>query len=101
MPAVPEPPTWSARGFCTVLASDYYYPAMLLAPFRLAEEGILALEDAWPLVSANPARAAGLADRGTLAEGARADILLVDPTGPVPRPAAVLAAGRMLRFGLG
>ena len=89
------------EGLCTVLASDYYYPAMLLAPFRLAEQGILALEDAWQLVSANPARAAGLADRGMLAEGARADILLVDPTGPVPRPAAVLAAGRLLRFGIG
>ena len=89
------------EGFCTVLASDYYYPALLLAPFRLAEQGILALEKAWPLVSANPARAAGLADRGALVEGARADILLVDPSGPVPRPAAVLAGGRLLRFGLG
>lgn len=89
------------EGFCNVLASDYYYPAMLLAPFRLAEQGILALERAWPLVSANPARAAGLTDRGTLAEGARADILLVNPAGPVPRPAAVLAEGRLLRFGIG
>ncbi len=88
-------------GLCTVLASDYYYPALLLAPFRLAEHGILRLEEAWPLVSANPARAAGLDDRGTLAEGRRADILLVDPSGPVPRPAAVLAGGRLLRFGIG
>ncbi len=88
------------KGLCTVLASDYYYPALLLAPFRLAEEGILTLEEAWPLVSANPARAVGLADRGTLAEGARADILLVDPSGPVPRPAAMLIAGRLLQFGL-
>ncbi len=89
------------EGFCTVLASDYYYPAMLLAPFRLAEQGILKLEEAWPLVSANPARAAGLTDRGALVEGARADILLADPSGPVPRPAAVLAGGRLLRFGIG
>ena len=89
------------KGLCTVLASDYYYPALLLAPFRLAADGILPLEEAWALVSANPARAAGLSDRGTLAEGARADILLIDPSGPVPRPAAVLAAGRLLRFGVG
>ncbi len=88
------------RGLCTALASDYYYPAMLLAPFRLAEEGILPLEEAWPLVSANPARAAGLDDRGALAEGMRADILLVDPSGPVPRPAAVVIGGRLLRFGI-
>ena len=89
------------EGICTVLASDYYYPALLLAPFRLAEQGILKLEEAWPLVSANPARAAGLTDRGALAEGQRADILLVDPSGPVPRPAAMLAGGRLLRFGIG
>ena len=89
------------EGLCTVLASDYYYPAMLLAPFRLAADGILPLEDAWRLVSANPARAAGLTDRGALAEDMRADILLVDPSGPVPRPAAMLAGGRLLRFGIG
>ncbi|MYE02924.1 MAG: alpha-D-ribose 1-methylphosphonate 5-triphosphate diphosphatase [Alphaproteobacteria bacterium] len=89
------------EGLCTVLASDYYYPAMLLAPFRLAEDGVLPLEEAWPLVSANPARAAGLNDRGALAEGMRADILLVDPSGPVPRPAAAPAGGRLLRFGIG
>ncbi len=88
------------KGLCTVLASDYYYPALLLAPFRLAEEGVLPLEEAWALVSANPARAAGLDDRGALGEGMRADILLVDPSGPVPRPAAALAAGRLLRFGM-
>ncbi len=86
------------RGLCTVLASDYYYPALLLAPFRLEADGILPLERAWPLVSTNPARAAGLDDRGTLAEGQRADILLVDPAAPVPRPAALLAAGKLLRF---
>ena len=89
------------KGLCTVLASDYYYPALLLAPFRLAEEGILPLEEAWPLVSANPARAAGLEDRGALAEGMRADILLVDPAGPVPRPAAAIIGGRLLSFGTG
>ena len=88
------------EGLCTVLASDYYYPAMLLAPFRLAEDGVLPLEEAWPLVSANPARAAGLNDRGALAEGMRADILLVDPSGPVPRPAALVAGGRLLRYGI-
>ena len=35
-----------AKGFCSVLASDYYYPTPLLAAFRLAEGRIeeLALE---------------------------------------------------------
>ena len=32
-----------AKGLCSVLASDYYYPAQLLAAFRLADDGILPL----------------------------------------------------------
>ena len=66
-----------AKGLCSVLASDYYYPAQLLAAFRLAADGVLPLPQAWDLISAAPARAAGLADRGILAEGYRADIILV------------------------
>ncbi|MCC8942207.1 alpha-D-ribose 1-methylphosphonate 5-triphosphate diphosphatase, partial [Bradyrhizobium sp. Arg68] len=53
-----------AKGLCSVLASDYYYPAQLLAAFRLAADGILPLAKAWDLISAGPARAAGLEDRG-------------------------------------
>ncbi len=31
------------KGLCSILASDYYYPAQLLAAFRLAADGIVAL----------------------------------------------------------
>ena len=83
-----------AKGLCSVLASDYYYPAPLLAAFRLAADGVRPLAEAWQLVSSAPAHAAGLADRGTLAAGKRADILLVDDTVPLrPRIVAVIAAG--------
>jgi len=82
------------EGVCTVLASDYYYPAMLAAPFRLAGQDIVALGDAWHLVSRNPARAAGLADRGEIRSGMRADIILVDDSRPgLPRVVATLVAG--------
>src|SRR5207245_7417733 len=72
-----------AKGLCSVLASDYYYPAPLLAAFRLAADGVLPLNEAWKLVSAAPAQATGLTDRGTLAAGRRADILLVDGSVPL------------------
>jgi len=52
------------KGLCTILASDYYYPAMMLAAFRLVAEGVLPLPKAWDLISATPAAAAGLNDRG-------------------------------------
>jgi len=88
-----------AKGFCSVLASDYYYPAPLLAAFRLAADGILTLAEAWQLVSAAPARAAGLADRGVLAEGWRADVILVDDRIPLlPRIVGVIAAGRLVHL---
>ncbi len=63
-------------GRVSVLVSDYFYPALLRAPFLLAELGILPLERAWDLVSTNPARAAGLSGiKGELRVGADADIL--------------------------
>src|SRR5262245_20828389 len=57
-----------AQGLCSVLASDYY-PAPLVAAFRLVQSGTLPLEAAWSLVSGSPARAAGLNDRGHIEPG--------------------------------
>jgi alpha-D-ribose 1-methylphosphonate 5-triphosphate diphosphatase len=88
-----------AKGLCSVLASDYYYPAQLLAAFRLVADGVLPLSDAWNLISAAPARAAGLADRGALDPGQRADIILVDDEQPLrPRIMAVISAGRLVHL---
>lgn len=87
------------KGLCSVLASDYYYPAPLLAAFRLAADGVLPLPRAWDLISAAPARAAGFYDRGILNEGRRADILLIDDAAPMrPRIVAVIAAGRLVHL---
>jgi alpha-D-ribose 1-methylphosphonate 5-triphosphate diphosphatase len=87
------------RGCCSVLASDYYYPAPLLAPFALAERGVLALEQAWALVSATPAAAVGLTDRGRIAPGARADLIVVEaPTQGKPRVVATIVAGRVVHL---
>lgn len=84
------------RGGCDVLASDYYYPSMLHAPFLLAHQGACSLADAWKLVSENPAAALGLRDRGRIAEGCRADLLLVEalPGGAV-RLVATIAGGKL------
>jgi alpha-D-ribose 1-methylphosphonate 5-triphosphate diphosphatase len=88
-----------ARGCCTVLASDYYYPAPLLAAFRLAADGVAPLRQAWTYVAANAARAARLDDRGTLAPGLRADIILVDGTDlAVPKVVATLVQGRIVHL---
>jgi alpha-D-ribose 1-methylphosphonate 5-triphosphate diphosphatase len=86
-----------ARGLCTVLASDYYYPAPLAAAFRLVADGVAPIETAWPLVSETPARAVGLRDRGVIAAGRRADLVVVDAAdGATPQLSAVIARGRLV-----
>lgn len=88
-----------ARGYCTILASDYYYPALLLAAFRLEADGVVPLETAWSYVSEHPARAAGLADRGALRSGARADVIMVDAADPLrPKTVAAVANGRFVHL---
>jgi alpha-D-ribose 1-methylphosphonate 5-triphosphate diphosphatase len=81
------------RGLCTVLASDYYYPAMLQAPFVMADRGVMSLAQAWALVSTNPAAAGLLGDRGRLELGLRGDVVIVDPVARLP--VATFAAGRL------
>jgi alpha-D-ribose 1-methylphosphonate 5-triphosphate diphosphatase len=84
-------------GVCSVLTSDYYYPAMARAALVLAGRGVLDLERAWDLVAAAPAAAAGLADRGTIACGKRADLAVLAPAegGRPARLVATIAGGRL------
>ena len=92
----PDATEMIATGLCTVLASDYYYPAPLHAALRIAQLGVLDLSSAWALVSRNPAHAAGLRDRGTLAHGLRADAILVDDSQPgLPRVCATIVGGAL------
>lgn len=86
-----------ADGLCSVLASDYYYPAPLIAAFRLVDIGVAPIEIAWRLVSEAPARAVGLTDRGCIARGLRADLVLVEAGGSrPPRVVGVMVAGRFV-----
>ncbi|MGX1787189.1 alpha-D-ribose 1-methylphosphonate 5-triphosphate diphosphatase [Bosea sp. NPDC055332] len=85
------------EGLCTILASDYYYPALPLAPFILAHKGAASFAAAWRLVSQGPAEALGLSDRGVIAPGKRADLVLIAP-GPQPRIVATIAGGRLVHL---
>ena len=87
-----------ARGLCSILASDYYYPAQLIAAFRLAADEVTPLEKAWALISEIPAAAVGLGDRGVIAAGRRADVILVDPVPSRPQVVAVISAGRIVHL---
>ena len=84
-------------GICNVLSSDYFYPSMLRAAFTLVERGVVDLPRAWALVSGNPAAAAGLDDRGEIADGKRGDLILVDPA--ERRVVATIVTGRIAWMG--
>jgi alpha-D-ribose 1-methylphosphonate 5-triphosphate diphosphatase len=71
--------TAATEGVVDILCSDYHYPSLFRAPFMLAEKSIMSFEQAWEMVSGNPARAAGLAERkGRIQVGYDADLLLLD-----------------------
>ena len=67
-----------AMGLCDALASDYHYPSMRRAAFLLADGGVMSFASAWGLISDGPARMLGLADRGRLTPGMRADLVVLD-----------------------
>ncbi len=84
-----------AERHCDVLTSDYFYPCLLQAVFMLVQQRHADLASAWRLVSATPARAAGLTDRGEVVEGQRGDIVVVDDSDPLlPRAIGTFIAGR-------
>lgn len=83
------------EGWCDVIASDYSPAAMLHAVFELARREVAPFHELVNMVSLNPARAVGLADElGVIQEGLRADLLLVDTAGEVPRIRTTFVKGR-------
>ena len=91
-----------AEGRGDILCSDYYYPALAQAPFVLADKSITDFTAAWRLVSTNPARAAGLDDRGEVALGQRGDLVIVDKleAGPATVTATLVAGRPVYRSGM-
>jgi alpha-D-ribose 1-methylphosphonate 5-triphosphate diphosphatase len=80
-------------GLCDALASDYHYPALRQSVGKLIEGGVCDLSRGWALLSSGPANILGLTDRGSIAMGLRADLLVEDiETG---RIAATFAAGKI------
>lgn len=80
---------------CSILCSDYHYPSMLQAIYKLVHNGSATMQEAEALVTVNAAKAAGLMDRGQLNHGGRADALLVKP-GRFPRLMATIANGQLV-----
>jgi alpha-D-ribose 1-methylphosphonate 5-triphosphate diphosphatase len=82
-------------GLLDVLASDYVPISLLAATLRLTGEDLgFSLSDAVKLASLNPARAAGLDDRGEIAVGKRADLIRLRLVDGQPVLRSVFSAGQ-------
>lgn len=73
----------AASGLLDILSSDYYPASLLDAAFRIADsdDNAFTLAQAVRLVSKHPAQALALHDRGVIAEGKRADLVLAHRRG--------------------
>lgn len=80
-------------GVATCLCADYAPAALVVALFRLVDDGVLELPQASHLVSRNPAQAAGLHDRGVIAVGKRADLIAVSRFGALAQVSDVWVGG--------
>jgi alpha-D-ribose 1-methylphosphonate 5-triphosphate diphosphatase len=76
------------------LCSDYAPGTLLTAVFRLLEISKLSLPGAIALVTANPAQALELRDRGEIAVGKRADLLAVQLVNGLPQVTTTWVAGK-------
>ncbi len=65
------------HGLLDILSSDYVPGSLLSAALRLEQDGLMGLPQAVATITRNPARACGMADRGELAPGLRADLVRV------------------------
>ena len=81
-------------GVLDILSSDYIPFSLMQAVFALTRgENAISLPQAVRLVSASPAKAAGLDDRGEIAAGKRADLVRVEMVDEHPVVRTVWSAG--------
>ncbi|MEM5583492.1 alpha-D-ribose 1-methylphosphonate 5-triphosphate diphosphatase [Roseibium sp. AS2] len=82
-------------GVLDVLSSDYVPISLLQAAFQLAADiETISLPEAVRTVTSTPAAAIGLADRGALQPGLRADLIQVKMVGGIPIVRGVWREGR-------
>ena len=84
------------RGLLDVLSSDYVPASLLQAAFLLHEGLDFTLPEAMAPVSRLPAEILGLADRGRIAPGLRADLVRVREVGTTPAVVAVWREGQRI-----
>ncbi|MCW5626337.1 MAG: alpha-D-ribose 1-methylphosphonate 5-triphosphate diphosphatase [Burkholderiales bacterium] len=83
------------NGVADSLCADYAPAAMLVAAFKLPSVSALDVPAAVRLVTRSAARAVGLEDRGEIAPGLRADLVVVTEVSGFPQATHTWSAGRL------
>lgn len=81
-------------GVADCLCGDYSPAALLPSVMQLPKLAGITLSEAVALVTRNPARAIGLADRGEIAVGQRADLVEIKQLGGLPQAERVWSGGK-------
>lgn len=83
-------------GAGTILCSDYQPSTLIAAAYAAGRQAGLPLHQALALVTANPADACRLADRGRLVPGLRADVIAVSEVAGQPMVTHTWSGGRLV-----
>lgn len=83
-------------GVGNILCSDYQPSTLIASAYAAARQADLPLNEALALVTANPADACLLDDRGRLAPGLRADLIAVATVAGQPMVTHTWSAGRLV-----
>ena len=84
------------RGLLDVFSSDYVPASLLHSAFLLHEGFGIPMPDAITPITRKPADLVGLADRGRIAPGLRADLVRVREVGITPTVVAVWREGQRI-----
>jgi alpha-D-ribose 1-methylphosphonate 5-triphosphate diphosphatase len=87
-------------GLLDIISSDYVPGSLVAGAFALHRHLDFSLPEAVARISANPAQAVGLADRGAIACGLRADLVRVREIEGVPAVLRTWAVGRSAPLGI-
>lgn len=83
------------QGVADCICADYAPATLLAAVFKLPSVTELSLSEAVNLATSNPASAAGLNDRGEIAEGKRADLIAVTHLDNLPQVTHTWSTGQL------
>lgn len=81
-----------SAGACDFLCSDYHPTSLLQAPYVMAAELGVELAKGFAMVTSIPASIAGLTDRGLIAPGRIADLLIIDDS-EIPKVVVTMKEG--------